>query len=240
MLLLPRHQEDNPRGQQTILFIHSPLSTGHQWAGVLFHLQTCGDFHVLIACLRAGDLSSSSRAVSLLANLIREKAQRRVAHVVASGAGAHIAVLLAQDNESLVSTLFVSGYRDWSLCERLALPYVIFAVHKLRTRGTLLPSFSLDDCRALARLLREDQDGRIWAPGMIIATFRSFRSWPPCRAALRLQQKLDSTHNVSVKVARGLGRGWNRHDPAVFASAVHAFITQAWDDGLDDIFEHLK
>lgn len=137
MQLLPHFQEYNVRGKQTVLFIHSPLSTGDQWAGVLFYLQTyMKHLHILIPSFDAVDLSSSSRAVSLLSNLIRERARRGVAHVIGLGTGAHIATLLAQDNGMLVSTLLVSGYRQWTLLQRLLLPYGLFAAHKLHTYGT--------------------------------------------------------------------------------------------------------
>lgn len=83
-------------------------------AGLQQHL------HIFIPSLDAVDLSSSS-VVSLLSNLVRGESRRGVAHVVGLGTGAHVTTLLAQDNEMLVSTLWLSAV-DFTPTGALAVP----------------------------------------------------------------------------------------------------------------------
>jgi len=127
MASLAQLVEFNEQGPETILFVHSSFGSAEDWSAVVLRLlQQTRNYHVLLPTLHPYDFFSPEKGVSVLSQIIREKAKNGISHIVGLGIGAHIAVLLAQTNAHMVRSLCLTGYYSTSSFARMILGTAVF------------------------------------------------------------------------------------------------------------------
>ena len=245
--LIP-HESLNASASITILLIHGALSSKEEWNLVAPHLQS--KYHLLIPDLPRHGSSSPIHPFTVehinqrLAQLIKTKANDKVAHVVGLSLGAHVVVNFASAYPNLVLSVFATGMSRFAQKRNPTLfSYGFYCVNRLEN---MVPSkimeWALPDmdfnipktactvslCRGIFEIMRATPE-RIPKRTLVIAAAK--------RGIIPTNDNLEDAKSFGEMAGRGsegdksrcvkhdgLRHAWSRQDPELFARTVGAWI----------------
>ena len=242
-----------PSATSTILFIHGAASDGQEWDLVIPNLKP--RYHILLPDLPGHGASthlapfSIPRSAELLAELVREQARSKKAHIVGLSLGAHVAVAFASAYPDLAETVFVSGYSTFEsmsteimarglwLQSRLESwipgPIVRWAMDGTDLRKQKGGAPTMELCRQIStpHTSSEPPGIRPWSARTLIIVAGKKDLLPTADIpddAKQLRDLLSPAQSGKTKAVTHMEmrHPWSRQRPDLFAEAVRAWIEE--------------